>query len=102
MLRQLLVLLVIATEVLVTATLHARIHMLAGSVVGLIVTLHDKEVLVVSDDHAVDIGKTRVTERQIVDRIKQIGLANAVAANQTVDLRRQLQLRLTDVLIIDN
>ena len=102
MLRELLVFLVVTLEMLMAAALHARIDMLRRTVVGHVVALQYKEVLVVGDDDAVHIGETRMAKRQIVHRIEQVGLAHAVTTNEAIDLWRQLQLGLPDVLVIDD
>jgi hypothetical protein len=42
------------------------------------------------------------TKRQKVNGIQQVGFSHTVVANKTIDFGRKIQLRLTDIFIIDN
>ena len=67
----------------------------------MISTLEHQEVLAVTDDGGVDGIGGGVAEGEEVDGIEDIGLADAVAANHAVDLRREVEGGLPDVLIVD-
>ena len=83
MLRQSFVFFLVALEVLFGATLHAA----RDTKILLIRALDQEEPLVVGDHLRVDGVTRRVTEREEVDGIQHIGLADTILTNQTVDLR---------------
>ena len=86
---------------LMLATLHASVNALFGGVLGKIVSLDDKEVLGVIDYHAVEIGETAVAERHEVHGIEQIGLPHPIASDKTIQLFREREVGLQDILIVD-
>ena len=101
-LRQSLILLLIALEVLLRAPFHSAID--RGRICRVIIVepLQHEEVLIMADHLRVDARIGTMAERQVIDRIQQIGLAHAVVAYETIDLRRQLQRCLPDVLIVED
>ncbi len=108
MLGETAVLLLVATEVLLRAPLHAagnsrgRWKVEGGRrIVRKISALEHQEVLAVTDDGGVDGIGGGVAEGEEVDGIEDVGLADAVAANHAVDLRREVERGLPDVLIVD-
>lgn len=84
--RQPFVILSVALEMLMLATLHARIDALICCVVGKIVAFNDKEVLVMIDDHTVKIGEAAMAKGHEVNGIKQVGLPHPVASDKTIQL----------------
>lgn len=102
MLRKLLIFFSVALEMLVLPTLHASIDILYAVILGRIVTLDHEEVLVMCNDMPVDIGKTTVTEREIIYRVQDVGLALPVTADEAIDLGREVETRRTDILIVDD
>ena len=98
MFRQPLVFLLVSFEVLLGALLHG-----CNDVQILIVAaFKHKELLTVPDDLRINGGACRVTERQEIDCIQHIGLANTILTNQTIDFWRQFQGGCSDVLIIND
>lgn len=63
--------------------------------------LNHRHVLVVGDILAIDGVVRRLGEAEVVDGIKDIGLALPIEANETVELVREAELRFTDILVID-
>ena len=102
MLRQPLVFLFVALEMLLRTPFHSAID--RGGIQGIIFveTFQHEEVLVVADDLGINGRIGAVAERQVIDGIQQIRLALAVMADKTVNLRRQLQRCLPDVLIVED
>ena len=98
MFRQPLVFLLVPFEVLLGTFLHGcnDVHIL------IVAAFKHEELLTVPDDLRVNGGAGRVTERQEIDGIQHIGLANTVLTNQTVDFWRQFQGGCSDVLVIDD
>ena len=98
--------LLVALEMLLRATLHPAInrhrHVGVGHLVAHVFALDDEKILVVIDDLRVDWIVRAATEREVIDRVEQVGLPLAVVTNETVHFRRQLQRGLVDVLIIEN
>ena len=95
-LRETAVLLFVAPEVLLRAALHA-----AGDGDFAIIPFEHQEVLAVADDGGVDGIGSGVAEGEEIDGIEDVGLADAVAADHAVDLRREVERGLPDVLIVD-
>ena len=102
MLRQSLVLLLVALEVLLGATLHATIDVVYVSIVVTIVALQHEELLAMGDHLRVDGIEGTPAEREIIDGIKEVGLTHPIMADKTVDLGRQLQVATLDVFIVDD
>ena len=96
MLRQPLVFLLVALEMLLRAALHAAIDLN----VVVIAALQNKEFLFVADGERILGGVGRTAERQEIDGVEHIRLARSVAAYKAVNLRRKLKCGLHDVLII--
>ena len=67
----------------------------------MISTLEHQEVLAVADDGGVDGIGSGVAEGEEIDGIEDVGLADTVAANHTIDFRREVERGLPDVLIVD-
>ena len=97
MLRQPLVFLLVALEVLFRAALHPA----GNKEVVRIGALQHEELLSVGDDLRVVGGDGRMAEGEEIDGVEHVGLSHAVLADQTVDLRRQLQRCGLDILIVD-
>ena len=64
-------------------------------------TLYEQKILAVADNCGVDGIGGGVAEGEKVDGIEDVGFADAVAANHAVDLRREVERGLPDVLIVD-
>jgi len=102
MLRELLILLVVALEMLMLPGLHGSIDTLSITAIGDILTLDDKELLAMGDDKAVHVRETGMAEGEIIDGIKKISLAHAIASYEAVELGRQRDIGFTDILVVDN
>ena len=63
--------------------------------------LGHQKILVVADHLRIDGIRGGMAEREKVDGIEDVGLADAIAPDHTVDLRRQVERGLADVLIVD-
>ena len=100
MVRQAAVLLLVALELLLLPALHAAIDFLRRTVRRLIEPLYHEEIGLVKDVLRVDGVARALTERQVVDGIQQIGLAHAVLPEKAVQLGRERQFHLLQVLII--
>ena len=103
MLRQATILFLIALEMFLHPSLHT-----AGNYLRIlcilwgfgILAFYHTERLIMANDLRIDRIGSRPTERQIIDHIKDICLACTVRSDETIHLRRELQLGLSDVLII--
>ena len=66
-----------------------------------VATVHEERLAAVP--HALGVGQAEsaLAHRKVVDRVEQIRLAGPVVADHAVDLRRELDLGLADVLEVD-
>ena len=101
-LRQSLVLLLVPLEVLLRASLHATVDRKLIAIARFIGAFYHEEVLLVVDHLRINSGEGTTTERQIVDRIEQVGLTFTVMPDEAVDLSRQFDICRQDILIIDD
>ena len=101
MLREALIGLLIALEGLFLSAFHAAVDILFLPKVGLVESLHHKEVGLVAHHLRVDGVRSALAEREVVDGIEQIGLAHAVLPNKAVHIGRKLEVGLLDVLIVE-
>ena len=69
--------------------------------VEMIGTLNHRHVLVVGDVLAINSVVRRLGEAEVVDGIKDIGLALTVETNETIEFIREAELRFTDILVVD-
>ena len=97
---QTLVLLLVALELFLAAALHAAVDFLGGAVLLLIESLHHEKLFAVADDLRVDGVGAALAEREIIDRVQQVGLAHTVVSDEAVQLRGKGKLRLTDILVV--
>ena len=100
--RQLLVLLAVAAKLLLASFLERAYDTLGAICRRLAVaTVHEERLAAVP--HALGVGQAEgaLAHRKVVDRVEQIRLAGPVVADHAVDLRRELDLGLADVLEVD-
>ena len=69
--------------------------------VEVIGALNHRHVLVVGDVLAINSVVRRLGEAEVVDGVKDIGLALTVETNETIEFIRETELRFTDILIVD-
>ena len=101
-LRQSLVLLLVALEMLLGASLHTAVDVFRIPIIILVITLKHEESLIVSDDLRVYRIAGTPAKREVVDGIEKVGLTHAVMADKTVNFWRQLHVGALDVFIINN
>ena len=101
-LRESLILLLVAFEVLLGAPFHAAVDILHIPIITLVVALQHEESLVVRDDLRIDGIVGTPAKREIVDGIEKVGLTHTIMADKTVDLGRKLQVGALDVFVINN
>ena len=102
MLCKALVLLVITLEVFPLPTLHAAVYALLCPVLRHIAGIEDKERLVMTQQLGIGDSILTLAERQIIYGVEDIRLAHAVAADKAIQLRREIQRRLPDILEIND
>ena len=100
MVRQAGIFLLVALELLLLPPLHAAIDFLRRAVRRLVEALYHEEIGRVQDVLRINGIARTLAEGQVVDGIQQIGLAHAVLAEEAVQLGRERQLHLLQVLII--
>ena len=100
MVGEFLVLLLVALEMLLLATLQVAmdIHL---PLAPFIRALQHQELLVMRDVLAVDCVAMALAEGELVDSVQQVGLAHAIIAHEAVDLRRKRKIRFPDILVIE-
>ena len=82
-------------------TFHAAVYLLnLRVIVGTVITFKHKKVLTMHEHLRVYRVERAATEREIIDRIEQIGLSHAVAPDKTVQLRRELKCHFAQVAIV--
>ena len=98
MVRQSLVDLVVALYNLRCTTLIGANNPFVAIAVGAVVALQDKELLSVT--HALQVGhrQRRLTHREVIYRIDDIGLAGAIITHEAVETLVELQLLLCKIL----
>ena len=98
MVRQTLVDLVVALYDLRSTTLIGANNPFVAVAVGAVVALQDKELLTVA--HALQVGhrQRRLTHREVIYRIDDIGLAGAIVTHEAVEALVELQLLLCKIL----
>ena len=105
MLRESLVLLLVALEVLLLSPLHAAGDEEAAvsrlPIDGPVGPFEHHEFLFVTYHLRVDGIGGRVTEREVVDGVEHIGLAHAVVSDEAIDLWRELQSGFRNVFVVD-
>ena len=102
MLCKALVLLVVTLEVFPLPTLHAAVYALLCPVLRHIAGIEDKERLVMTQQLGIGDSILALAERQIIYGVEDIRLAHAVAADKAIQLRREIQRRLPDILEIND
>ena len=102
MLRQPLILFLVALEMFLGATFHPAIHRLVVTHVILIDALQHEEVLSVGNHLRVDGIAGAAAKREIIHSIQHIRLALSVVPYEAIHLGRQLESCRLNVLIIDN
>jgi hypothetical protein len=88
--------------VLLCASLYATVDRKLIAVASIIGTFYHEEVLLMVDHLRINSGEGTSAERQIVDRIEQVGLTFTVMPDEAVDLSRQFDICRQDILIIDD
>ena len=63
--------------------------------------LDHRHILVVGDILAINGVIRRFGETQVVDSVQHVGLTLSVEPNETVELVREVELRFTDILVVD-
>ena len=79
----------------------AAMDVLFRAVLVLVETLQRHELLAVPDAQGIDTAAITATETEDMDGIKHIRLSLTIAADEAIQLRREVQLRLGNVLIIE-
>ena len=85
---------------LALSALHAHIDLQLLVAVGEVASVNGEEFLVVRDVHRVDMRETAMTKGEIINGVQQIRLTLSVAADEAVDLRREVDLCRSDIFII--
>lgn len=102
MVDEALIVFLTTAELLLDATFDAAGDDLRFRVaVEVIGALNHRHVLVVGDVLAINSVVRRLGEAEVVDGVKDIGLALTVETNETIELIRETELRFTDILVID-
>ena len=97
MFRKSFVFFLVPLEVFLRASFHATVY---GEIIR-IEALGYEKICSMSDYLRIDGIEGGMTEGEEVDGIEDVGLAYAVGSDHTVDLRRQVERGLPDVLIVD-
>ena len=100
MLRQSLILLLIALEMFLRTTLHTTIDILYITLFCAIVTFKHKEILIMHDNLRVNRIIGTATKREVIYSIQKISLTYTVMADKTINLWGQIQVHSLYVLIV--
>jgi hypothetical protein len=63
--------------------------------------LYKQKILAVADNRGVEWVRGGMTKGEEIDGVEDISLADTVAANHAINLRRQVERGLPDVFIVD-
>ena len=100
MLRQSLILLLIALEMFLRTPLHTTIDILYITLFCAIVTFKHKEILIMHDNLRVNRIIGTATKREVIYSIQKISLTYTVMADKTINLWGQIQVHSLYVLIV--
>lgn len=99
--RQTVVLLSCALDALASATRERTDNLFVTLAVGRVPALNHKELFAVANALSVGHSEGRLAHREVVDCVDDVGFACAVVTHQTVDVGRECEALLLDVLEID-
>lgn len=101
MLAQSLILLTIAAHDLALALLQGYADVERRVQAGIVALKHHVRLTMANDSAVVARGGETAAHAQVVDGVEHIGLALSVVADKAIQLGREVQSGLTDVLVID-
>ena len=101
MLRKTLVLLLVALELLLLLALGTTRNLFHATIPHLIETLDHEEVGLMKNILRIYRIPHTLTERQVINRIQQVGLSHTVLPQKTIQFWRKLQLHLLQILVIE-
>ena len=101
MIRQPLVLLLVAFELLFGTPFHATVNLFRRTIHILIEPLDNEKISRMQNILRVHGIAGTLTERKEIDCIQQVGLTHAILSEKAVELRRESKIYLFQILVIE-
>ncbi len=102
MIGKALILFLVAAELLPLSATDTTVDLFFCSLLREVISLQHTYIGIMRDDLRVDGVGIAFTEREVIDRIQQVGLAHSIVPDETVDLGGELQFSLSEIFIVDD